>query len=64
MKNLTLERLTKFLQSHCVKKSTKDLYQALALLAERPHESAIQFAYRAMNMRQKLALASKVKELK
>ena len=61
MKNLTLERLTKFLQSHCVKKSTKDLYQALA---ERPHESAIQFAYRAMNMRQKLALASKVKELK
>ena len=60
MRNLTLDRLTNFLQYHYVKKSTTDLYKALASLAQRPQESAIQFAYRAMSLRQKFVLAFNV----
>ena len=57
--NLTLERLMKFLQSHYVEKSTTDLYQTLTSQAQSPQESAIQFTYRAMSLRQKLVVASK-----
>ena len=47
------------MQSHYVEKSTTDLYQALTSLAKSPEESTIQFTYRALNLRQKLVLASK-----
>ena len=57
--NLTLKRLMRFLQSHYVEKNTTDLYQALNSLTQSPQETATQFVYRAMSLRQKLILASK-----
>ena len=57
--NLTLDRLMKFLQSHFVERNTLDLSQHLTSLTQGQQESATQFIYRAMSLRQTLVLASK-----
>jgi len=56
---LTLEKLTKFLQSHYLERSTTDLCQHMTSLTQSQQESSIQFVYRAMSLRQKIILASK-----
>ena len=55
--NLTLDRL--ILQLHFVERNTLDLSQHLTSLTQSQQESATQFIYRAMSLRQKLVLASK-----
>ena len=57
--NLTLDRLTKFPQSHFVERNTLDLSQHSKMLTQSQKESASQCIYRAMTLKQKLVLASK-----
>jgi len=49
----------KFLQSHYLERNTTDMCQQLSSLTQGFQESAIQFVYRTMSLRQKLILASK-----
>ena len=58
-KNLTLSRLMKFLQSHVVERNTTDLCQHLSSITQGSQETATQFVYRAMSLRQKLIVLSK-----
>ena len=57
--NLTLPRLMKFLQSHFVERNTTDLCQHLSSITQGSQETAVQFVYRAMSLRQKLIVSSK-----
>ena len=57
--NLTLSRLMKFLQSHFVDRNTTDLWQHLSSITQGSQETATQFVYRAMSLRQKLIVLSK-----
>ena len=57
--NLTLDQVMKFLQSHFVERNTLDLSQHLSSLTQGQQETATQFIYRAMSLRQTLVLASK-----
>ena len=57
--NLTLSRLMKFLQSHFVERNTTDLCQHLSSITQGSQETATQFVYRAMSLRQKLIVLSK-----
>ena len=56
---LKLSRLMKFFQSHFVERNTTDLCQHLSLITQGSQETATQFAYRAMSLRQKLIVLSK-----
>ena len=56
---LTLDRLMKFLQSHCVERNKLELKQHLTFPSQGKQGSATQFIYRAMSLRQKLVLATK-----
>ena len=49
----------KFLQSHFVERNTTDLYQHLSSITQGSQETATQFVYRAMGLRQKLIVLSK-----
>ena len=49
----------KFLQSHFVERNTTDLCQHLSSITQGSQETATQFVYRAMSLRQKLIVLSK-----
>ena len=57
--NLTFSRLMKFLQSHFVERNTTDLCQHLSSITQGSQETAAQFVYRAMSLRQKLIVLLK-----
>ena len=57
--NLTLSRLMKFLQSHFVERNTTDLCWHLSSISQGSLETATQFIYSAMSLRQKLIVLSK-----
>ena len=57
--NLTLLRLMKFLQSHFVERNTTDLCQHLSSITQGSQETATQFVYRGMSLRQKSIVLSK-----
>ena len=57
--NLTLDRLIKFFAIPLRRKKYHRPLSSTTSLAKSPEESTIQFTYRAMNLRQKLVLASK-----
>ena len=58
IENLNLERLTKFLQSHFLQQDTTELFQQLNSITQNTQESCMNFVYRAMDLRQRILVAS------
>ena len=56
---LTLSKINVFLHSHFLEKNTTDLCQTLSCLTQDGSETAIDFVYKAMSLRQRIVLASK-----
>jgi len=56
--DLNLAKLQKYLQSHYVERNATDLCQSLTSITQSSQESAVQFLYRAMELRQRVLLSS------
>ena len=59
IENLTLSTLMKFLQSYFVERNTTDLCQHLSSINQGSQETATQFVYCPMSLRQKPVVLSK-----
>ena len=57
--NLNFSRIMKFLQLHFEERNTKDLCQHLSSITQVSQETATQFIYRAISLRQKLIVLLK-----
>ena len=56
--NLTLDRLTKFLDAHCEQKNAHDLCNTMANMLQFPEESVYAFVMQCLEVRQKILVVS------
>ena len=62
LNDLSLPKLRKILRVHYREKSASELYQHLATIFQQPKETAQQFLFRAVDLRNKVGFASKESE--
>ena len=56
--NITLAKLRKVLRLHYHKRTATELYQKLSVIRQNPKETAPQFLFRALNLRNKVLLVN------
>ena len=56
--NMTLAKLRKILRLHYRESTAPELYQELSVIRQNPKETAPQFLFRALNLRNKVLFAS------